>query len=201
MKFKSPSADSRSGIGKRSAHAASISTSRRTRPPAPSREQTSGIVAALPARIKFALGQGASVVRSCRISAGPDGQRHRKILRSNPWPLNLGKLLGEATVAFAEDCVWAARGRESRGRAQPSGDVLPASKTLQLPHRGGSALQGKARRRKLRRSCRPERRSRSFMHQPSPSTGDVYVNDAFGTAHRAHSSMVGVKLPVKAEDS
>ena len=28
--------------------------------------------------------------------------------------------------------------------------------------------------------------------------GDVFVNDAFGTAHRAHSSMVGVGLPVKA---
>lgn len=30
------------------------------------------------------------------------------------------------------------------------------------------------------------------------SLGDIYVNDAFGTAHRGHSSMVGVDLPQRA---
>lgn len=30
------------------------------------------------------------------------------------------------------------------------------------------------------------------------SLGDVYINDAFGTAHRAHSSMAGINLETRA---
>lgn len=30
------------------------------------------------------------------------------------------------------------------------------------------------------------------------SYGDIFVNDAFGTAHRAHSSMVGVNHKIRA---
>lgn len=36
------------------------------------------------------------------------------------------------------------------------------------------------------------------FRQDLTALGDIFINDAFGTAHRAHASMVGVDLPVKA---
>jgi phosphoglycerate kinase len=36
------------------------------------------------------------------------------------------------------------------------------------------------------------------FEQALSQLGDIFVNDAFGTAHRAHASMVGINLPIRA---
>merc|ERR1711990_1072687 len=45
---------------------------------------------------------------------------------------------------------------------------------------------------------KPSEKEVNFFRGELSKHGDIYVNDAFGTAHRAHSSMVGVDVPTKA---
>ena len=80
----------------------------------------------------------------------------------------LGALLGEE-VAFAEDCV-----------GQPARDQLQALES------GGVCLLENLRFHPGETTNDPELATRLA------ELGEVYVNDAFGTAHRAHASVVGV---------
>ncbi len=80
----------------------------------------------------------------------------------------LAKLLG-VEVAFAEDCVGEAARKAAA--ALPAGGVLLLENTRFYPGEEKNDLE---------------------LAQQMAELGDVYVNDAFGSAHRAHSSTEGV---------
>ena len=93
-------------------------------------------------------------------------------------------------VNFLEDCVG-----EEVVRAvsdAPRGAVFLLENLRFHPEEEGSSLDAN----KKKVKCQPEAVD-NFKKQLS-ALGDVYVNDAFGTAHRAHSSMVGFQCRERA---
>ncbi|HEU5079537.1 MAG TPA: phosphoglycerate kinase [Opitutaceae bacterium] len=144
------------------------------------------IVAALPT-IKFALEKGASVVLMSHLGR-PDGQAIAKY-SLRPVAAELAKLLNKP-VAFAEDCVGPVA--EKAAAALKAGDVLLLENLrFHIEEEGKVKLEDGTSKKADPKAVEAFRASLSKL-------GDVYVNDAFGTAHRAHSSMVGVTLPQKA---
>ena len=83
-------------------------------------------------------------------------------------------------MVFVEDCVGGACAEACA--AAGDGGVLLLENV-----RFHKAEEGKG--------CEPAER-KAFEEELS-KLGDVFINDAFGTAHRAHASMVGVALPQK----
>ncbi|MCC5025326.1 MAG: phosphoglycerate kinase [Candidatus Synoicihabitans palmerolidicus] len=144
------------------------------------------IVAALPT-IKHALEQNAAVVLMSHLGR-PNGQANPKFTLK-PVAAELAKLLGRE-VLFAEDCVGAAV--EAQAAALQPGQVL-----LLENLRYHIAEEGKAKN-EDGSSTKASPEAVAAFRQSLTKMGDVFINDAFGTAHRAHSSMVGVDLPVKA---
>ena len=144
------------------------------------------IVAALPT-IKYALEKGASVVLMSHLGR-PDGVRVAKY-SLKPVAAELGKLLGRP-VQFLDDCVGPVV--EAACAKLPAGAVvLLENLRFHIEEEGKVKLEGGASKKADPKAVEAFRASLSRL-------GDVYVNDAFGTAHRAHSSMVGVALPLKA---
>jgi phosphoglycerate kinase len=151
---------------------------------------TARIAAALPS-IKFALEQGASVVLMSHLGR-PDGQKIAKFSLKLV-AAELEKLLGKP-VTFLDDCVGPAV-EAACAKLAPGSVVLLENLRFHLEEEGKVKIKNAdGTETKLKADPAKEADFRASLSK----LGDVFVNDAFGTAHRAHSSMVGVNLPVKA---
>ena len=144
------------------------------------------IVAALPT-IQYALSKGASVVLMSHLGR-PDGQRSEKF-SLKPVAAELEKLLGRP-VTFLDDCVGPAV-ESACARLAPGAVVLLENLRFHIEEEGKVKMGDGTSKKADPKAVEAFRASLSRL-------GDVFVNDAFGTAHRAHSSMVGVALPQKA---
>ena len=146
------------------------------------------IAAALPT-IKYALEQGAAVVLMSHLGR-PDGQRIEKF-SLKPVAAELEKLLGKK-VTFLDDCVGAAvEAAVAPGKLKDGEVVLLENLRFHIEEEGKVKLEDGT-------SKKADPKAVEAFRASLTKLGDVYVNDAFGTAHRAHSSIVGVALKEKA---
>lgn len=118
----------------------------------------------------------------------PDGRRQEKFSLA-PVAAELEKLLGKK-ITFLNDCVGA---EVEAACADPaSGSVILLENLRFHPEEEGSSKDESGK--KVKASPEAVNTFRASLSK----LGDVYVNDAFGTAHRAHSSMVGVQKDQRA---
>ena len=143
------------------------------------------IVAALPT-IKYILEQGGSVVLMSHLGR-PDGKRVEKF-SLKPVAKKLEELLGKP-VKFLNDCV----GPEVEAACAA---LKPGEVVLLENLRFHIEEEGKVKNKDGSKTKADPEKVEGFRASLT-KLGDVYVNDAFGTAHRAHSSVVGVDLPEK----
>ncbi|MCA1564888.1 MAG: phosphoglycerate kinase [Acidobacteria bacterium] len=117
--------------------------------------------------IEYARGQGARVILASHLGR-PKGERAEKY-SLRPVAAHLSKLLG-GEVAFAEDCV----GEAARAKVDALND-------------GDVALLEN-----LRFHAEEEKNDEAFARELASLCDGLYVNDAFGAAHRAHASTAGI---------
>jgi phosphoglycerate kinase len=123
------------------------------------------IRAAIPT-IQYLLDHGAAVILCSHLGrpkGGPDPKYSLK-----PVADHLAELLGQP-VKFAPDCIGPAA--ETEASSLKPGEVLVLENTRFHPEEEKNDLK---------------------MAEQLASLADLYVNDAFGTAHRAHASTEGV---------
>ena len=123
------------------------------------------IVAAMPT-LNYLLEHGAAVILFSHLGRPKGGPDPKFSLR--PVAAHLSRLLGKP-VAFAEDCVGPVV--EAAAKALKPGEVLVLENTRFHPE---------------------EEKNDPELAKKMAALADIYVNDAFGSAHRAHASTEGV---------
>jgi phosphoglycerate kinase len=113
--------------------------------------------------IKKILNDGGSVILMSHLGRPKDGPTNKYSLKH--LINHISELLGGTTVLFADDCIGE--------KAYMTAGMLKSGEVLLLEN--------------LRFYKEEEKGDKGFAEKLS-KLGDVYVNDAFGTAHRAHAS-------------
>ncbi|KAG0044323.1 phosphoglycerate kinase, partial [Gryganskiella cystojenkinii] len=145
------------------------------------------IVAAIPT-IKYALDHGAASVVLMSHLGRPDGKKVEKYSLA-PVAKELSTLIHK-NVEFLHDCV----GEEVEsvcGAAKDGKVILLENLRFHIEE------EGKVKDKDGNVTKASEADVAKFRASLK-KLGDIYVNDAFGTAHRAHSSVVGIDLPIRA---
>ncbi|CAG9798273.1 unnamed protein product [Chironomus riparius] len=138
------------------------------------------IVAALES-VKYALEKGAKSVVLMSHLGRPDGNKNPKFTMA-PVAGELKTLLGK-DVTFLNDCV-GAEVEAACADPKPGSIILLENLRFYVEEEGKGVDANGA---KVKASAEKVKEFRASLAK----LGDVYVNDAFGTAHRAHSSMMG----------
>ena len=148
-----------------------------------------------PTRIKATLPSIKAILRAdpkCLVLMShlgrPDGQRSEKNSLQPVVPV-LESLLNH-NITFLSDCVGECV--QKAVLSAQGGQIIVLENLRFYAEEEGSGLDEKG------NKVKPSAESVAKFRQQLTSLGEVYINDAFGTAHRAHSSMTGIDLPVRA---
>lgn len=144
------------------------------------------IVSTLPS-IKYCLENGARSVVLMSHLGRPDGSAKPEFSMQPLLPALEDHL--KTKVQFLNNCVGAEVEREC-GTANNGKVILLENLRFHLAEEGKGIINGE--------KVKAPKEDITSFRQSLTKLGDLYINDAFGTAHRAHSSMVGVDVKVRA---